>query len=82
MRYLDDGPDQMSETTQILIDERTAANRLSVSVATLSRLRKKGAIPFRRVLNRVLYDPDALREWAARDGMLEGRAAGEPIGSR
>ena len=56
--------------------------RLSVSVATLARLRKRNAIPFRKVLNRVLYDPEALREWATRDGMLEGRAAGEPIGAK
>ena len=46
-----------------LIDEREAARRLSLSVSSLARLRKKNAIPFRSIGRAIRYDPDALREW-------------------
>ena len=59
------------QTSPILIDERTAARRLSVSVSTMANLRKRG-MPHKRLGNRVLYDPDALREWAKNSKRLKG----------
>ena len=70
-----------AEAAPYLIDERTAARRLSVSVSTMANLRKRG-MPHKRLGNRVLYDPDALREWAKNVVEVAGRRAKEPIGSR
>ena len=70
----------MSETTPILIDERTAAKRLSLSPSALARLRKKGGVPHTRLGHLVRYDPDALAAWAK--GKVEGRRQDEPISAR
>lgn len=54
-----------SQPEQVLIDEKTAARRLGVSVSHLGNLRRRGGIPYVRVGAVIRYDVRALDEWIA-----------------
>lgn len=59
----------------IVLTEREAAARLTLSARTLSRARLRGEIPFLQLSDRrVGYDLAALRAWAA--GRQHGGGAG------
>ena len=45
----------------LLVDVRTAASMLSISVRTLFSLTKQGHVPCARVFSRVLYNPATLK---------------------
>lgn len=52
--------------TQLLIDEKQAAKLLSVSEKHLYNQRKQGVIPYVPLGTRILYDPEALRQWVSK----------------
>jgi len=56
----------LPNVSEILIDERTAARRLSLSTRSLCTLRQKGELPFVKVGLKTLYDPADLRAWVDR----------------
>jgi excisionase family DNA binding protein len=49
----------------LLIPEREAARRLSLSSRTLFTLRRRGQIPFLKIGTKTLYDPHDLTEFIA-----------------
>lgn len=55
----------------ILLDKRSAARKLGVSVSTLDRLREKG-LPAIKVDSKVLFRPASLDEWAAQNEQIGG----------
>ena len=56
----------MKEVEPLLMDARTASKSLSISERSLWTFTKNGEIPCVRIGKRVLYDPNDLREWIAR----------------
>lgn len=53
---------------KLLISEKRAAELLSVSQKHLANQRKEGAAPYIKLGTKILYDPEALREWVAQQG--------------
>lgn len=56
----------------VLLDKRTAAKRLGVSVSTLDRLREKKGLPCVKVDSKVLFRPASLDVWAAQNEQIGG----------
>ena len=56
--------DTKRNAPEILIDERTAAARLSLCTRTLFDLRQRGELPFVKVGAKILYSPDDLSAFA------------------
>jgi excisionase family DNA binding protein len=56
---------ESSNASEILIGEREAAKRLSLSTRTLYALRTAGQLPHVRIGTKVLYAPDDLAAFAA-----------------
>lgn len=54
-----------SPRPEILISEREAAKRMSISTKTLFNLRRAGRLAGVKIGARVLYSPDVLAEFAA-----------------
>ncbi len=52
-----------SESGERLIDSREASKMLAVSVATIERLNRSGAIPSIKIGNLRRYSIDALKQW-------------------
>lgn len=53
-----------SDDEAICVRRNQAAAMLSISTTTLDRLVKAGEVPCLRLPGRVLFRPDALRDWA------------------
>jgi excisionase family DNA binding protein len=58
-------PQHHDSAGRLLVNERTAAQMLSVSARTLWTLRQQGKIPYVKLGGRVLYSPATLAEWIA-----------------
>lgn len=54
------------ESDNLLINEKQAAKRLSLSAKTLSKIRKRGEIAFVAVGRAIRYDVQSINAWIER----------------
>jgi len=56
----------MSDTPKLLLNYVEAAKALSISKSQLEKMKRRGEIPYVASGDRVLFDPDDLRNWIAK----------------
>jgi len=53
------------QAARVLLTKREASEALGVSESTIDRLRRDAGLPFLKLDGKVLFRPEALKEWAA-----------------